>query len=91
MAPVSVKKSRRGEFAVPVCSPAARLRGLGEFLLIIMKGICSTAYCSVPLDEQCSVGAWMFVCDGSRVPLRDAHVGLNKADFNGCLNEVPGP
>ena len=66
--------------------------GWGDgFLLIIVKGICPTAYCSGPLDEHCHGCMHVRVCDGSSVPLWHASVVLNEADFNGCLNEMPGP
>lgn len=65
--------------------------GMGDFRLITVYGICPTAYCSDPLDEHCHGCMPVCLCDGSSVPLWHASVVLNEADFNGCLNEMPGP
>lgn len=49
MAPVSVKRAGGG---YNMNSPPIGW-GMGEFILIIVKGICPTVYCSGPLDEYC--------------------------------------
>lgn len=92
MAPVSVRKTGGG---YNMYSPPAGLgdgrvpinyseRNLPRSILFGFTGW------ALPWLHPC---ACLCVCarDGSSVPQWHASVGLNKADFNGCLNEMPRP
>lgn len=69
MAPMSIRKAGGG---YNMNSPPAGL--VGGFLLISLKGIRPTAYCSDSLVKHCNACAHVHVFDSSSVPLWHARV-----------------
>lgn len=88
MVPVSIRKAGGG---YNIYSPPA---GVGDGRFPINYSERNLPHCilfrsigwALPWLHACAC-----VCDGSSVPLWHASVVLNEADFNGCLNEMPGP